>query len=72
MPYAEDGTTTGDKIPGSEYYRAFCAVCNSAIRVSKENAQTKVMNFCESCDNYAPLKLPAASKTKKDWRPEGE
>lgn len=43
-----DGTKHGDPIPGSRFFRAFCARCHTAMRVQEERLTKE--NWCSDCN----------------------
>jgi hypothetical protein len=45
---APDGTKHGDAIPGSAFYRTFCARCDEPMRVTE--AKLSSVMFCGDCD----------------------
>lgn len=52
-------TDTGEPMPGSTLYRAYCACCRDPIRVTRERA-TAAKNgdpvWCEDCDETTPIR----------------
>lgn len=50
---ASDGTKSGDKIPGSRWFRAFCSRCGEPMRVQDPTE----IHFCSEC---SPNKPPPA------------
>jgi len=47
-PRAPDGTRHGDAIPGSRFYRSFCAGCGEPMRMDADRLDREVL--CNDCD----------------------
>ena len=47
-PRAADGTRRGDPIPGSRFFRSFCARCGEPMRMEADRVNEDVL--CNECD----------------------
>ena len=47
-PRAADGTRRGDPIPGSRFFRSFCARCGEPMRMEADLVNEHVL--CNECD----------------------
>lgn len=64
-----DGTKHGDPIPGSRFYRAFCARCGEPMRVQEANLNRE--NMCSDCDPpHMGVGNPRASLNGLDQDPD--
>jgi hypothetical protein len=49
-PVAPDGTRRGARVPGSRYYRDFCAWCRTPMRVTDYRILNRIETYCEICE----------------------
>jgi hypothetical protein len=70
-PVANRPLRSGDAIPGSRFFRAFCARCDEPMRVDyttmRDNDGESL--YCERCE---PRPLTNVAATKDDTNPWGE
>ena len=59
LPTRNDYGDYGSRIPGSEFYRAYCFTCGTPMRVTSANRR-QIPVFCERCDGHRP-KTPGHS-----------
>lgn len=57
-----DGTTLGERIPGSRFVRSICDGCSELIRVTQASA----CDFCDECDPRQPtMRTPNVAMTRE-------
>ena len=60
---------SGDPIPGSRFFRAFCTRCDEPMRVDYTTIHRGMPVYCEQCE---PRPLANTAATKEDTSPWGE